>query len=98
MAGRMSVPVGTIIFTGAFATRSSTCARCTARASAAADSSPSASDEPKRSERTMFSTTRANSGESYEAARSRNASSRFVKPSDQACWAPTHARAKSESK
>ena len=27
MAGRMSVPVGTIIFTGAFATRSSTCAR-----------------------------------------------------------------------
>lgn len=45
MAGRMSVPVGTIIFTGAFATRSSTCARCTARASAAADSSPSASDE-----------------------------------------------------
>ena len=46
----------------------------------------------------MLSATRANSGESYDAARSRSASSRFVKPIDQARWALAHAHASSEAK
>ena len=42
----MSVPVGTIIFTGAFATCSCLSARYDALASRAVASSPSASEEP----------------------------------------------------
>ena len=57
MAGRMSTPVGTIIFTGAFATASWRRALYPLRASRAASSKLSAIVAPKRRERTMFSIT-----------------------------------------
>ena len=64
MAGKMSTPVGTIIFTGAFATCSCLRALYPLRAPRAASSKLSANVAPNRRERTTFSTTRSKSGES----------------------------------
>ena len=64
IAGKMSVPIGMSIFTGALATFSSSLVLRVARISMPALFKVSAIEVPKRSERMMLSMTRSKRGES----------------------------------
>ena len=64
MAGKMSTPVGTIIFTGAFAMRSSRCALQAFLTWMLSASNPSTKEVPNRNDRIHASTTRTKTPES----------------------------------
>lgn len=64
IAGRISVPTGRSIFTGALAIRSSSVVFLTERASEAIKLKDSDSEEPKRKDRLMLSIARKNNKES----------------------------------
>ena len=91
-AGRMSVPWAPSATAPGLRHRSSTCARCTARLRRSRFEPLGQRRGRSAASAMLLSTTRANGGGVVQAAGSRSASSRFVKPSDQACWAPTHAK------